>query len=835
MLLSQYYFYEECILHFGKLVSEIFELRHLSVKISRWLICQTKERWRKMWELVNKPSPSEEALSMMARAQDKALGTTPPKTFFLNLDTPINTISTNKDFTQIVVAGRSIFKILDINETSFCEKLNLRVGRINLNYSIIDVLWHHFDDNTIATAAGNGAVALWDLNKSSRTKQDFVFYDHKRTVNKICFHPNDASILLSGSQDGTINHFDLRKKLVATKFFARSDSIRDVQFNPFDRNTFAAACESGGVQLWDLRKPDHAFFQFTGHYGPVFSLDWHPEDRSWLGTGGRDKKIKVWNIHSKGEAIHCVSSIAEVACVRWRPKGKFHIASCALVVDHHVSVWDIRRPYIPFAAFTRHQDVATGMIWHKEADALLSCSKDSTLYQHAFQDATRPADHAPPVGLSISCWGDICNACSNSTTEQVAEQKRHPPIKQMIQAGNAMPTFFKRAVSIEDDFKAVISTLKLFSCREILDESPFHVLAKSLVFSGRPFPDICMHNAKVCHVLQLHQKAQTWLILKFLFADVNAECDKFLETSLRTSGSENLKRHSMIESNNGAFDESATDRDGGEDIYTDVNKDDEIDLGVGADFDAIFQDDQFDGQFFATENINEDGQDWMLPNEAFQPRHSIGEKSLTVDHGLIQESSSNQSDPTPPAEKQKSRSIDEDFRVLGLSKFLGLPDWDFKPLVVDMLHHFAENGDVQMAVTVLIVLQNRLEDAIDSRKKEEWFLAYLELLNRLRLWTIATKIINLSNIPSITVLNQDSTTINTTCGGCNKAVTSLRGWFCERCKTNTSLCSICHLPVKGMYAWCQGCGHGGHLVHMQDWVRRNQQCPAGCGHRCEYS
>ena len=787
-----------------------------------------------MWEFVNRPSPTEETLSKMARAQDKAIGLVPPKTFFLNLETPINTISTNKDFTQVVVAGRNIFKILDIKSASFSEKLNLRVGRINLNYSIIDVLWHHLDDNVIATAAGNGAVALWDLNKSSRAKQEHVFYEHKRTVNKICFHPTDSNILLSGSQDGTINFFDWKQRSVAAKFFARSDSIRDVQFSPFDRHLFAAACESGGVQLWDLRKQDHPLFQFTGHYGPVFSLDWHPEDRSWLGTGGRDKKIKVWNIHSKGDAIHCVSTIAEVACVRWRPKGKFNIASCALVVDHHVSVWDIRRPYIPFAAFTRHQDVATGIIWHKEADALLSCSKDSMLYQHAFQDATRPAEHAPPVGLSFSCWGDICNAYSNQM-EHVNEQKKQPHSRQMMQAGNAMPTFFKKTVSGEDDFKAVISTMKLFSCQDVLNESPFQVLAKSLVFSGRAFPDICTHNAQVCSTLQLHKKAQTWLILKFLFADVNAECNEYLEKNIGTSATETTKRHSMIESNNGVFDDSLSNSNEGEDIYTDVNKDDEIDLGVGADFDAIFQDDQFDGQLFATENINEDGQDWMLPNEAFQPRHSIAEKSLAVDHSHNQESSSNHSDPVSQTDKQKPRSVDEDFRVFGLSKFLGLPEWDFKHLIVDMLHYFAESGDVQMAVTVLIVLQNRLEDGIDSHTKEEWFLAYLELLSRRRLWTIANKIIKLSNIPTITTLNQDSTTINTICGGCNKAAALPKSWFCGRCKTNTSLCSVCHLPVKGLYAWCQGCGHGGHLVHVQEWVKNNRQCPAGCGHLCEYS
>jgi hypothetical protein len=43
-------------------------------------------------------------------------------------------------------------------------------------------------------------------------------------------------------------------------------------------------------------------------------------------------------------------------------------------------------------------------------------------------------------------------------------------------------------------------------------------------------------------------------------------------------------------------------------------------------------------------------------------------------------------------------------------------------------------------------------------------------------------------------------------------------------------------PVKGMYAWCQGCGHGGHLAHLRDWfvVQGQKLCPSGCSHVCTY-
>lgn len=130
-----------------------------------------------------------------------------------HLDAPANAISVCRDAAQVVVAGRSIFKIYAIEEEQFVEKLNLRVGRKpSLNLSCADVVWHQMDENLLATAATNGVVVTWNLGRPSRNKQDQLFTEHKRTVNKVCFHPTEAHVLLSGSQDGFMKCFDLRRK-----------------------------------------------------------------------------------------------------------------------------------------------------------------------------------------------------------------------------------------------------------------------------------------------------------------------------------------------------------------------------------------------------------------------------------------------------------------------------------------------------------------------------------------------------------------------------------------------------------------------------------------------
>ena len=73
---------------------------------------------------------------------------------------------------------------------------------------------------------------------------------------------------------------------------------------------------------------------------------------------------QIWRLQDNAEnklteegTVYCIASVARI---KWRPEKKSHIASCSQVVDQAVCVWDIRRPYMPFAVFEEHKDMATG-------------------------------------------------------------------------------------------------------------------------------------------------------------------------------------------------------------------------------------------------------------------------------------------------------------------------------------------------------------------------------------------------------------------------------------------------------------------------------------------
>ena len=46
-------------------------------------------------------------------------------------------------------------------------------------------------------------------------------------------------------------------------------------------------------QLWDSRQTSSPINQYMGHNGPTFAIDWHPEERNWVASAGRDTMVKV--------------------------------------------------------------------------------------------------------------------------------------------------------------------------------------------------------------------------------------------------------------------------------------------------------------------------------------------------------------------------------------------------------------------------------------------------------------------------------------------------------------------------------------------------------------
>lgn len=159
-------------------------------------------------------------------------------------------------------------------------------------------------------------------------------------------------------------------------------------------------------------------------------------------------------------------------------------------------------------------------------------------------------------------------------------------------------------------------------------------------------------------------------------------------------------------------------------------------------------------------------------------------------------------------------------------------------MAVESCEYYVDRGDVQTAVTALLLLQNfiRIQNWPQTRY---WFIAYINQLDLYREFAAATEILLAAPFEDIRDIVARNTGVKMKCSHCRSMLTIIPNGIgfskCVECFKAATSCSICEEPVRGRYIWCQTCGHGGHTDHMSEWFTENRQtaCPSGCGHICQ--
>ncbi|KAF0441277.1 WD40 repeat-like protein [Gigaspora margarita] len=690
------------------------------------------------------------------------------------LNNPLTALSSSPDQTRVIVAGSSVLKILNVSDKEITEESNLNVRHGNRNSNITDVKWgNSFTKSKVATAATTGSISIWDVG-NGQPKSEQKISAHERVVNRVCFNPMQGNYLLSASHDGAIRLWDLRDLNQTTAnitFEGKCESVRDVQFNSglTFGNEFAAAFENGTIQKWDLRKPNIYERRLNAHVGPVLAIDWNSDGKT-IASGGRDKTIKIWDMGGaySTKPKETIYSMSSVARVQWRPNNPSEVASCSLQGDNRIFVWNIKRPYIASFFFEEHVDVPTGFLWH-ESDILWSCSKDRFFIQQDIRDSHRQLDLLSKCAIGWNVYDQIAFAIEKSNDPHSEEQNKSIPSSSQSRF-KPKPSVIEPRSEDHYQLQQKVGSISL----PPFDPKSFSHLARNYISSGADIWTMCDHNAKVAWDVQRYRTAQTWKIVQLLYGKkASAEMDK-TESNKDKGGSEesSLKDKDLSSATHSKSSSEAKDTDS-------------------------LKDPDNDEDLYPTDPESE---------------------------------SESESDEKPCPKHKRIQTPASITNTIVLPKF-NRSSWDKEPMMTQLLDYYAEQGDVQMCVTLILVLGDKLK--ISEERAEQWFFSYIDLLHRFQLWCAATSVIKYCNNTAVGMLNQQSTTIYTTCNNCFKPIDDAKNesWLCARCK-RLNLCSLCHVTVKGLYTWCQGCSHGGHHSHMQDWFSCNEECPTGCGHKC---
>ncbi|KAF2789177.1 hypothetical protein K505DRAFT_253895, partial [Melanomma pulvis-pyrius CBS 109.77] len=351
----------------------------------------------------------------------------------------ISALDINRDRTHAILAGKEILKTVRVQDAKIVEDTNLRAAVINYaghnsaaarqrdGLGIHDVKWSHGQFSThIATAAANGKVILYDLNRAG--VELARLHEHTRQVHKIAFNPHQGHLLLSASHDTTVLLWDLRemRKDMMTcpsrdKYLGMNGGIRDVQWSPTDAVEFAFGTDNGTIQRWDFRHMKGPKQKITAHDQRICtSIDWHPDGKHLL-SASVDKTVKVWDFSVDGrrqKPAHVLTTPYPVYKARWRPpywsdeyyeKGAYQCTQLATSYDRDhsaIHVWDLRRPYLPFREINKFATAPSDMIWHSR-DTLWTVGREGVFQQNDSHLAPKVVDRRNLQAFAVSPSGEM--------------------------------------------------------------------------------------------------------------------------------------------------------------------------------------------------------------------------------------------------------------------------------------------------------------------------------------------------------------------------------------------------------------------------------------------
>lgn len=745
--------------------------------------------------------------------------------------------------TSVTVCGNNLLNVYDFSTGSFKLQLSSAYDqKRRITYQ--DVSWSKVDESLIALGTSTTHVHIKSFG--SGRLSPLKNYDSivERSVSSLSFHPFNRNLLLVSARDEIVL-LDLRTPDPCNKLKYRN-SVQKVSWNPHKENVFAA-CLENCIEVIDLSvlsnftTPVKAE-KFFGHDGPVFCCDWHPNKPDTLASGGRDCYIKVWNTTESRNSQHSIKFFLPVDCIKWRPSLDDYIVSAASTFDQNILCWNIKRPFLPSHSFGGHsRKVSKFCFYDKNKDAFLSIGGDKTLRHHDFNNALIPETCTVPNNVKFTSFDNLCEVeiCTNK----------------------------------DQNSTSIIKDVKIASEQQIAN--PFEYCLKN--YSLNPFEPVisCELNCQVASACSMQSIAETWKLLAKLFPKSQRSISKSRNASANRS-EKNVQAQKLrpVDTKQAAsikppefhnFSETSTEAG-------------EI-------------------EFSATTKANKEPSPRTnvilrrVVQEPYNTQHMLEEKNdLLVSHGEDShteiEDEDNENDSTSRikfayvvsslpitvrADNQRlvtqsnslqpnaSQSLGQKFTI----KFLF-------SLLKDLIERL---GQLQFAVSALIILQNELKfpDCSSSNvysdgemllSFKDWLLSYHNLLSAQGLYVEACNIT--VKFPMSSLREKagkfDRLYLRKHCDekckhGCDVCIDriidrhsnmqmKLRSTCCKasfinrRCSKclKCSKCTYCKQPVKSLFAWCQGCGHGGHLHHMQKYFRDHITCLVpSCGHKCEFS
>ena len=186
----------------------------------------------------------------------------------------------------------------------------------------------------LVSGGGDNTVNLWDIQTGGVIR---TFHGHTKSVSSVSISP-DCTMIASGSWDHTIQLWDTQTGVCHCVIDGHSNEVNSVSFSPTNPKLLISASDDDTIQQWDFDGHQIGSIYKGGYF--AFSLDGtHFVSWRWMGTVAR-----VQDSDSGGVVAELKSPSSHFECCCLSPSGRFVAGGAA----HTIYIWNITglNPYL---------------------------------------------------------------------------------------------------------------------------------------------------------------------------------------------------------------------------------------------------------------------------------------------------------------------------------------------------------------------------------------------------------------------------------------------------------------------------------------------------------
>lgn len=207
---------------------------------------------------------------------------------------------------------------------------------------------------------------LWDLSQESPVS----LQGHASPVATVALSP-DGTKAASGSMEGALIVWDVKKRQIDRRLAGHADSIHSVAISPLGHQVASAADD--GIRAWDVFTGQEVL-TLAGKAESIRCVAFSP-DGNRVASGGYDNIVRIWDLASKKEIHRFVGHSGWVTSVAFSPDGKRVVSASA---DKTVRVWEIATG-VAQVVLDGHTAAVQSVAFAGEGRLVLSASVDKSV------------------------------------------------------------------------------------------------------------------------------------------------------------------------------------------------------------------------------------------------------------------------------------------------------------------------------------------------------------------------------------------------------------------------------------------------------------------------